>query len=152
MNSLNSTKKSLRNSLIIILFNLFFLGNLNFAQVNPDINFYPLHVGDTWQYFVEYDSDFDYEETTYYIQRSVVGVDTISGREYFVLESKDNNYLNKRYLRIDSSNATIWEYFDWSELDPRAMSSGLEWGGDKLPGAERTWADDPNSQPLPRDF
>ena len=92
----------MRNSLIIVLFNLIILANLNFAQVNPDINFYPLHVGDTWQYFVEYDSDFDYEDTTYYMQTSVVGIDTISGREYFVLESKDNNYLNKRYLRIDA--------------------------------------------------
>ena len=126
MNSLNSTKKSLRNSLIIIAFNLIYLVNLNFAQVNPDINFYPLHVDDTWQYFVEYDSHFDYEDTTYYTQKRVVGLDTLEGKVYYIVDGSSHASLNSDrqiYLRIDSSSATVLQYWNETEILSDSLSS-----------------------------
>ena len=126
MNFFSNTKKSLRNSSIIISFNLFFLGNLNFAQVNPDINFYPLHVDDTWQYFVEYDSHFDYEDTTYYTQKRVVGLDTLEGKVYYIVDGSSHASLNSDrqiYLRIDSSSATVLQYWNETEILSDSLSS-----------------------------
>jgi len=99
---------------------------LNFAQVNPDINFYPLHVGDTWQYFVEYDSAFDDEDTTYYTQKRVVGLDTLEGKVYYIVNGSSHASLNSDrqiYLRIDSSSATVLQYWNETEILSDSLSS-----------------------------
>ena len=108
------------------MFNIFLLANLNFAQVNPNINFYPLHVGDTWQYFVEYDSDYDYEDTTYYLKTSVVGLDTLEGDIYYIVDSSSHASLNpgnRIYLRIDSSAATVLQFWNGAEILSDSLSS-----------------------------
>ena len=94
--------------------------------MNPDINFYPLHVGDTWQYFVEYDSDFDYEDTTYYTQKRVVGLDTLEGKVYYIVDGSSHASLNSDrqiYLRIDSSSATELQYWNETEILSDSLSS-----------------------------
>ena len=94
--------------------------------MNPDINFYPLHVGDTWQYFVEYDSDFDYEDTTYYTQTSVIGLDTLVGKVYYLVDGSSHASFNSArqiYLRIDSSSATVLQYWNETEILSDSLSS-----------------------------
>ena len=98
-----------------------------FSQVNPDINFYPIHVGDTWVYSVNYNSDYDNEDSTYFATTLVTGIETINGKEYFKI---DDAFGERNLLRIDSANATLWEYSDGKEilLDSLSCSKGDVWG------------------------
>ena len=91
------------------------------------LNFYPLHVGDTWVYSVNYDSDFDNEDSTYFATTLVTGIETINGKEYFKI---DDAFGERNLLRIDSANAILWEYSDGKEilLDSLSCSKGDVWG------------------------
>ena len=83
-------------------------------------------MGDTWQYFVEYDSDFDNEDTTYYIQTSIVGLDTLGGNVYYIIEGSSHaSFCSDRriYLRIDSLSANVMQYWNETEILSDSLSS-----------------------------
>ena len=79
----------IKNISITFILTLFLLPNQIFSQVNPDVAFYPLHVGDIWHYKVVFDTVPDNEDTTYYSTTEVIGKDTFNGQTYFVIENSD---------------------------------------------------------------
>ena len=101
-----------KNSLLSYIENAVFVQYDKIENENP-LDFYPLHVGDKWQYFVEEKQIGEENETSRYIEINVVGKDTIDDKSYFILTNSENYCL--QYLRIDSSDATIWELKDGSE-------------------------------------
>jgi hypothetical protein len=94
---------------------------------NPNLNFYPLHVGDFWIYNVKFDSDFDNQDSTYFAKTSVLGLDTIDSKVYYKIEDA---FGERNLIRIDSLNATIWQYSNGNEilLDSLSCSKGDIWG------------------------
>lgn len=95
-----------------------------FSQVNPDVNFYPLHVGDSWQYLVEYKYMDSEKDSSYYETITVHSIDTLNGKAYFALINSENYCLKQ--IRIDSSDATVWEFKGEYEcmIDSLSMSVG----------------------------
>ncbi len=96
---------------IKIFFLTYFLLSSNLLSQINSTDIYPLHVGDIWHYLVEEGNDS--RDTTYYITSEIVGKDTINGKEYFLLS--DGLIDCYRYIRIDSSDATVWEVMCNSE-------------------------------------
>ncbi len=95
----------IKKSVIILSFFLFLFSNQIFSQVNPDVNFYPLHVGDIRQYLLEQKGT---KDTTLYFTTEIVRKDTVDGVVYFFMIGKNLNDVNGMKLRIDSTDATVW--------------------------------------------
>ena len=77
-------------------------------SVNPDVAFYPLHVGDTRQYLVEYKYTDATKDSSYYASVYVRGIDTLAdGKQYFRITNSENYCL--KYIRVDSTDATVWD-------------------------------------------
>jgi len=92
-------------------------------NINPDIAFYPLHVGDTWQYHVNFDTVPVDDDTTYYSTTKVIGTDTLNEKKYFIIDDSDGP---TRYIRIDTTDATVWEYLDESDCIVDSVSMGID--------------------------
>ena len=97
--------------IITIQILLMFL-NIN-AQINPvkdALNYYPLHIGDFWQYQFIYSKFEIFHEDTSIIHREVIG-DTLmpNGKKYFIVH-EFYPYPPKRYLRIDSTNTILYAF------------------------------------------
>jgi len=67
------------------------------------LDFFPLHIGDMWQYNITY------LDTTHYFTYQIIG-DTVmtNGETYFVKTSDGSSYF--QYLRIDTSMSVVAEY------------------------------------------
>ena len=102
----------IKNSLFILTIILSSFSNQVISQSNPNLGFYPLHIGDIWQYNVVFDTIPENEDTTYNSITQVIGKEVFNGQSYFVI---DNSNGPTRYLRIDSTDATLWEYHGGSE-------------------------------------
>jgi len=100
----------MKNSLLFVF--IINITNL-YSQSDSVLDFYPLQVGNYWQYHVIFDSAFDYEDTTYYSYREVVG-DTVmlNGQTYFAIQGNNefSNYSNTEFLRVDTGTGCIMEY------------------------------------------
>ena len=85
-----------------------------FAQVNPSLNYYPLHVGDVWQYKITYTPP-DYKYQTFYMLKRVIA-DTIltNGKKYFLVEQppfiwEEIKNLERVFIRIDSTTGVVYK-------------------------------------------
>ncbi len=99
----------------ILLVIIFLLSvNLN-AQTDERLNFYPLHVGDLWQYEITSLTEYGLEEV-FYLEKKVLS-DTIlsNGVKYFVVAQPPFTYkrftkLDTIYVRIDTLSGSILRY------------------------------------------
>jgi len=110
-----------------------------FSNANA-LEYYPLHIGDIWQYEV---AEFgDYTDTAYSIAyRKVVG-DTIMSNKliYFkILDETKRRINNIEYIRVDSSNGSIYLYHP-SESEELLDNILLDIG-DEHPRFSRTFLD-----------
>lgn len=98
--------------MLLILFVSLLYSSL-YSQDESIINFYPLHIGDYWQYHVVFDSGFNYEDTTYYGFRRVDG-DTLmaNGKTYFVIKENQVHSMSSyyEYFRIDTVEGCVMEF------------------------------------------
>ncbi len=92
-------------------------------NINSDVAFYPLHIGDTWQYLVEYIYRDSAKDSSYYATVTVKGIDTLYGKTYYTITNSENWSL--KHIRIDSTNATVWELLGEDECMIDSLSMGL---------------------------
>lgn len=92
-----------------------FLPQIVNSQVNPAINFYPLHVGDVWQYKITYQPP-NYQNKISYLSKRVLA-DTLltNGKRYFFVEQPPFTYdeiknLERVLIRIDTATGIIYKY------------------------------------------
>lgn len=81
---------------------------------NP-LDYYPFQIGNYWQYEVEKRGVFPSDSADWIAYTEVIGDTTMpNGNEYFVLNEKGMSFYNqpnyKKYIRIDSSKANVYEY------------------------------------------
>ncbi len=71
--------------------------------VYDHLDFFPLHIGDMWQYNISH------PDTTYYFTYLIIGDTTMpNGESYFIKTSENSTYF--QYLRIDTSMSVVAEY------------------------------------------
>lgn len=102
-------------------------------SVTNALSFYPLHVGDYWQY--EVTRQYYGPDTTWIVHKEVVG-DTIAlnGKRYFIVNEVgifNPNYSGLRvsYIRIDSLFANVYRYSNYDN-DEILIDSLLSQKGD----------------------
>ncbi|KAF0139256.1 MAG: 5'-nucleotidase [Stygiobacter sp.] len=90
----------------------FIFSALSFSQTREELNYYPLHIGDVWQYKIKYFPETE-SDTIFYMTKKVVG-DTIqsNGKRYFIVEQppftwKRFKTTERTYIRIDSTKGTV---------------------------------------------
>lgn len=100
---------------IFLLVLILLLPSVAKSQVNPAIDFYPLHVGNIWQYKITYMPP-SYESKTFYLSKKVLA-DTIltNGKRYFLIEQPPFIYdeiknLEKVLIRIDTVSGIVFKY------------------------------------------
>ena len=110
----------MRIYLFILLAGITISGQTN--DVTNALNFYPLHIGDYWQYQVtrqNYGTD-----TTWIVHKEILG-DTLAlnGKRYFIVNEVGiftPNYDGQRvsYIRMDSLSANVYKYsqYDNNEI------------------------------------
>jgi hypothetical protein len=101
------------NSQILLLLIIYQLSQvIASAQINTleCLSYYPLHIGDKWQYKEEsYEHWFDTVATVSYPIIEVVGDTTLdNGRHYFNLSRNGSRYY--QYQRVDPSKLCVYEY------------------------------------------
>jgi len=89
----------MRKLLLLILFQVIFPQNDSYSH----FEFYPMHIGDIWQYRISANNN-----TTYHTYQ-IVG-DTImpNGESYFIKERENSTYT--QYLRVDTASSTVLSY------------------------------------------
>lgn len=97
----------------IIIFVLLLSAKL-FAQVNPSLNYYPLHIGDEWQYKVTYFDTSPNNRISYLSKRVISDTILASGKRYFLIEQPPFTYdeikvLEKAFVRVDSTNGVLYK-------------------------------------------
>ena len=104
----------MKSNIVYLLVVVLFLSVKLFAQVNPSLNYYPLHVGDIWQYKVTY-FDTSPNNRISYLSKKVIS-DTIlaNGKRYFLIEQPPFTYdeikvLEKAFVRVDSTNGVLYK-------------------------------------------
>ncbi|MHB9040571.1 MAG: T9SS type A sorting domain-containing protein [Melioribacteraceae bacterium] len=92
-----------------------FLPQIVNSQVNLAINFYPLHVGDVWQYKITYQPP-NYQNKTSCLSKIVLA-DTLltNGKRYFLIEQPPFTYdeiknLESVFIRIDTVSGIVYKY------------------------------------------
>jgi hypothetical protein len=80
-----------------------------FAQAHPALRFYPLSVGDVWQYHSKYSYWGNVQHSFYTVE--VTG-DTLpaNGKKYSIIRSSNNSRMIPRYQRVDSLTAQVLMY------------------------------------------
>ncbi len=115
-------------------------GNFIPQNINPDVAFYPLHVGDTWQYTVELKYRDSSKDSSYYASVYVYGIDTLSdGKEYYIIANSEFDCM--KHIRIDSIDATVWNestMLDSLSMQPNDMMSGANSQNPKMCFADST--------------
>lgn len=96
------------------------LVNIIFSQqetVSEAIKYYPLHIGDFWEYKVVRTGDAPNENWIEY--KSIIGDTILSNHKYFIVKTDTNSNLgiHTSYLRIDSSNGNVYKYdYNYPEI------------------------------------
>jgi hypothetical protein len=109
---LDGELKTIKASLFALIC---FLPQILSSQVNPAINFYPLHVGDVWQYKVTYRPP-NYQDKISYLSKRVLADTLLSnGNRYFLVEQPpftydEINLSEKVFVRIDSASGIVYKY------------------------------------------
>ena len=101
---------------------LFFSYVSIFSQANEMLNFYPLHVGDIWQYEITYQPETGRPEVFYSVKK-VLGDTTLeNGKKYFLIEQPPFTYqrilsLEKILVRIDSVSGSVLRFDQNKKID-----------------------------------
>lgn len=101
-----------------------------FAQAHPAVRFYPLSVGDIWQYHSEY-SIRSNKQYSYYTVEAVGDTFPANGKRYVIVHSSNNNPMIPRYQRVDSLTAQIFKYDTFNGGEEKLI--------DSLAAPEMTW-------------
>jgi hypothetical protein len=103
---------------------------ISFAQIDSldeALRFYPLHVGDYWQYQVIRQSGFPNIDTSWIANIEVIG-DTIlaNNKKYFVFETSKITFPQPQFIRIDSSNGLVYtmDLYDEIIIDSLLIGAG----------------------------
>ena len=114
-------------SMIIVLFL-----SISYSQTSPACAFYPLKIGDLWQYKVTFVLNNTNVDTTYYSFKEVLG-DTLmpNGYHYKIvseesLESEEVGDMIIRYIMVDSVSANVYEYSEEYENTKGKLIDSLE--------------------------
>ena len=106
--------------------------NISYPQTNPACAFYPLKIGDLWQYKVTFVLNNTNVDTTYYSFKEVLG-DTLmpNGYHYKIVseESLDSYEVGDmiiRYIMVDSVSAKVYEYSEEYENIKGKLIDSLE--------------------------
>lgn len=110
----------MKNTTLLILF---IISNLAFPQsdsLKELLKYYPLHIGDYWEYQVSQTGSGPNENKNWIEYKKVVG-DTIllNNKKYFIVKSDTNsNYgMFTNIIRIDSINGNVYQYdYNMSEI------------------------------------
>ncbi|HGY56536.1 MAG TPA: T9SS type A sorting domain-containing protein [Caldithrix abyssi] len=109
---------------------IFLLINLSWGQNSPACAFYPLKIGDLWQYEVTLVLNNTNVDTTYYSFKEVLG-DTLMPNGYIYkivseesLESNVPGDIIIRYIMVDSVSANVYEYSeDYENIKGKLIDS-----------------------------
>lgn len=111
---------------------IFLLTNISYSQTSPACTFYPLKIGDLWQYRVIFVLNNTNVDTTYYSYKEVLG-DTLmpNGFTYKIvseesLDAYEPGAINIRYIMVDSVSANVYEYFEGTENIKGRLIDSLE--------------------------
>ena len=89
-------------------------------SIKEAVKFYPLHVGDYWQYQVERRGDHPSDSASWISHRKVVK-DTImtNNIKYYLVEEKSGagNSLYNRCIRVDTNTANVYLYSSYDSLE-----------------------------------
>jgi len=116
--------------LIIVYF--FVVSNL-FSQVRDELNYYPLHIGDVWQYKVTYTPERFPERISYLIKRVISDTVLSNGRKYFLIEQPPFTYdeiknLERVLIRIDTTSGIVYKYITNQQPEEKVDSLFSEMG------------------------
>ena len=86
-----------------------------FAQVNPSLNYYPLHVGDEWQYKITHYEGGRFKSVSYFAKRVLSDTIMSNGKRYFHIEQPpfQKDSIKKTeiiFARLDSSSGLLYNY------------------------------------------
>ncbi len=112
---------------IILFVFIWFLPQIVSSQVNPAINFYPLHVGDVWQYKIRYFPEAG-KDTTFYMFKRVLTDTLLNNKRYYLIEQPPFTYnkfntTERVCIRIDSTNGVVYKFL--SEQTPEEQIDSL---------------------------
>lgn len=111
----------------LVIISFFVVSNL-LSQIRDELNYYPLQVGDMWQYKINYQPESG-KDTTFYMLRTVLADTLLSnGRKYFIVEQPPFTYyeiknLERVLIRIDSTSGVVYKFI--SELTPEEKIDSL---------------------------
>ena len=136
----------LRKSLHILLLVLSYTAT-SYTQVDSSLGFYPLHIGDYWEYSSVW-IDYYYGLRGYYSYHvSITGDTTLAnGKQYFIVEHSSEPFGRPdqpRFQRVDSVTSQVFA-FDSSNgdkeylIDSLRASPGSAFNGCRLPSIQST--------------
>ncbi|NOZ45770.1 MAG: T9SS type A sorting domain-containing protein [Chlorobi bacterium] len=113
----------MKNKIIIIII---FVVNIIYSQQEPiseAIKYYPLHIGDYWEYQVTMSGQAPSENDNWIGYKSIIGDSILSNNnKYFVVKSnrlgtQNNDFIYTQFIRIDSTNGNVYQYdYDNNEI------------------------------------
>lgn len=85
------------------------------AQIDERLNFYPLHVGDLWQYEITYLTEYGLEEVSYFEKKVLADTILQNSLKYFIVEQPPFTYqkiakFDTIYVRIDTLSGRLLRY------------------------------------------
>ena len=91
-----------------------------FAQVDSSLKYYPLKIGNEWEYKVEVKDEWPTwpppGTDLFYEMRTIKSDTLIDGRKYFVINSNDSKGRSEIYYeRIDSLNGNVYRKKGWHD-------------------------------------
>lgn len=98
-----------------------------FSQVNPLLDYYPLHVGDVWRYKVTYDDASRNQKISYLFKRVISDTILENGKRYFLIEQPPFTYneidnLERVLIRIDSTDGIVYKYISDNQPEEKVDS------------------------------
>ena len=125
-------KMKLNILIIIILFFSTIISSQTVEEIKEALEYYPLHVGDYWQYEVTRKLFGNTLDSTWIGYKEVI-TDTLmpNGNRYYLVREEKLPFHNRGYIRVDSTSANIYEYV-WGDYEELAIDSLLAQKGDTL--------------------
>ncbi|MEW5843437.1 MAG: T9SS type A sorting domain-containing protein [Bacteroidota bacterium] len=86
-----------------------------FAQVNPSLNYYPLHIGDEWQYKITHYEEAKFKGVSYFVKKVLSDTIMSNGKKYYRVEQPpfQKDSIKKAeiiFARLDSSSGLLYNY------------------------------------------
>jgi len=71
------------------------------------LNYFPLHVGDIWKYFVIHKDRHGHKDSSF-VSVNVTGMELLNNRKFFKVKSSGNDEI--KLYSLDTTNATVYTY------------------------------------------